>query len=141
MSEESMTVELKQVDGLTFVARADSGHWVVLDGPEAFGGNESGSKPLELLLMGLAGCTGMDVVSILKKKRVPMVDYQMEVNAVRATDHPRVFTKIELVYRIYGPVKSKDVERAIQLSQERYCAAMAMLKPVVPITSRYEIIE
>ncbi|MBN2694689.1 OsmC family protein [bacterium] len=137
-----MKVELVQGRGMSLMAKADSGHWVVMDGPEEFGGSAAATKPLELMLMGLAGCTGMDVISILQKKRVKLEDFRMEVTTDRVEQHPKVFTEINIHFKIYGKnIKEKDVTRAIELSSDTYCAASAMLKKAVPITTSFEIIE
>jgi putative redox protein len=104
-----------------------------MDAPSDYGGNGAGTSPIELFLMGLAGCSGVDVVNILKKKRSKLLDFRMEVRAPRGDEHPKVFTKIEIVYHIYGDVSENQVEKAIALSHEKYCSASAMLKPRVPI--------
>lgn len=137
-----MHVVLKQVQGISFAGKADSGHWVPIDGPEEFGGSSAGSRPMELILMGLGGCTSMDVISILKKKRIQVDDYECVLEAERAPRHPKVFTRIKMKYVFYGRnIPAKDVERAIQLSEESYCSASAMLKKSVDIETEYEIIE
>ncbi len=139
-----MKVEVKQVDGLTLVAKADSNHWVVMDAKEDVGGHDSGSRPMELLLMGLAGCTGMDVISIMQKKRVPFSKVDMKLEAERADEHPKVFTKIEIKFLVYGKkseIKTKDIERAIELSSTKYCSASSMLKKTAEINYHYEIID
>jgi putative redox protein len=133
---------LKQVKGLAFTAKADSNHWVNMDGPEHVGGNNAGSSPKELLLMALAGCTASDVVSILKKKRVNVADFEINISAQQTEEHPKVFSEIDLEYVVYGKeVKKKDVERAIELSSENYCAVSAMLKKAVKINHSCRIIE
>jgi putative redox protein len=133
-------VKLRQIDGLAMVAIGDSGHWVTMDGPEKFGGLAAGSRPMELLLMSLAGCTGMDVVSILRKKRIKLSDFRLEVDAEQPPGHPKVFTCIKLHYVFIGSdIRPADVERAIELSQEKYCAVTAMLKNSVAISYGYRI--
>jgi putative redox protein len=133
---------LKQVEGLTFVGKADSNHWVAVDTSEAVGGNAAGTTPKELILIGLAGCTAMDVVSILKKKRIDLKDFQIEVTAEIAEEHPKVYTKINLEYVCYGKdIQARDVERAIELSETKYCAVSAMLKNSVNITTSFRIEE
>lgn len=133
---------LKQIKGLTFAAKGDSNHWITMDGPEKVGGNDAGARPKELLLMALAGCTGSDVVSILMKKRVNLADFEINITAQQSEDHPKVFTEIDLEYVFYGKdIKSKDVERAIELSTETYCGVSAMLKKAVPIKHTYRIVE
>ncbi len=92
-------VTLKQVDGITFVAKGNSNHWVVMDGSPDFGGSLAGSTPKELLLMALAGCTSSDVIPILKKKRVPLEGYEVFVKGVEREEHPRIFTEIHVDVR------------------------------------------
>jgi len=137
-----MTVVVKRIQGLAMAARAESKHWVAMDGPEKLGGEESGSRPMEVLLMALGGCTAMDVVSILTKKRAPVEDFEIQVDAERADEHPKVYTKIHVKYVITGSgVKPADVERAIELSEEKYCSVTAMLRKTAEMTSSYEIRE
>jgi putative redox protein len=126
---ETKKLYLKQIKGLTFAAKGESNHWVTMDGPENVGGNNAGARPKELVLMALAGCTGSDVVSILKKKRVNLNDFEINISAQQSDEHPKVFTQIDLEYVFYGKdIKTKDVERAIELSTENYCGVSAMLK-------------
>lgn len=137
-----MNVKLRQISGLAMAAVGDSGHWVTTDGPEKFGGFSAGSRPMELLLMGLASCTAMDVVSILRKKRVKLNDFQVEVKAEQATEHPKVFTNIKLSYIFTGSnIRPSDVEQAMELSENKYCSASAMLKKSVSITSDYRLVD
>jgi putative redox protein len=134
------TAFLRQIRGTTFAVKSDSNHWVTMDGPEEFGGSNAGARPKELVLMGLAGCTASDVVSILQKKRAPLAGYEMNLRAPEAADHPKVFTSIHIEYVFYGDgLNAADVERAIELSTEKYCSVSAMLKTAVPITHSYRI--
>jgi putative redox protein len=129
------TAVVQQVKGLAFAARADSNHWVTMDGPPEIGGSNAGSRPKELVLMALGGCTGSDVVSILQKKRVPVKDFRINLTAQTAEEHPQVFTAIHVEYIFVGNgIDSADVERAIELSTTKYCAVSAMLKASVRIT-------
>jgi putative redox protein len=131
---------LKQIKGLTFAAKGDSNHWVTMDGPEHVGGSNAGARPKELVLMALAGCTGSDVASILKKKRVILTDFEINITAQQTEEHPKVFSQIDMEYVFYGKdIKSKDVERAIKLSTENYCGVSAMLKNSVLINHTYRI--
>ncbi len=140
--DKQLKVDLVMAQGITFLAKGKSNHWIAMDGPEEFGGSSAGSKPMEILLMGLAGCTGMDVVTILNKKRVNLVDFKMELLADRTEEHPQVLTKITIVYKISGKnIKEADVQRAIELSTEKYCGAINTLKHSVEIIQNYEIIE
>lgn len=127
---------------LMFEGAARSGFTVALDAEADVGGQDSGFRPLELMLVGLAGCTAMDVISILKKKREDVTAFEVRVYGQRAKEHPRVYTDIELEYLITGRnVNPKSVERAIELSETAYCPAQAMLRPCANIRSRYRIIE
>lgn len=129
-------------DGLHFTGVADSGHDIILDGDPSVGGSDLGSRPLELMLMSLAGCTGMDVISILRKKRQDVVGFEVRTHAERAKTHPKVFTAVSVEYIITGHnIDPKAVERAIDLSENAYCPAQAMLVKAVPITHTYQIIE
>ena len=112
--------------GLRMVAEANGGPALVLDSARPPHGTHTGASPMELLLLGLAGCTGMDVISILTKKRQPVTGFQVRVEAERAPAHPKVYTRIHLEYIIYGEgVSPKAVERAIELSETTYCSASA----------------
>jgi putative redox protein len=137
-----MKVYLKQVKGTTLLAKGDSNHWVTLDSSEEFGGSSAASRPMELILMALAGCGSMDIIPILQKKRVELDDYEVHITAERAESHPKVFTKIEIEYVFYGKnISEKDVERAIELSTTKYCSVFAMLKNSVDIKTNYKIIQ
>lgn len=133
-------VTLKQVSGITFVAKGNSNHWVVMDGSMEFGGSLAGTTPKELLLMALAGCTSNDVVPILKKKRVPVQGYEVFVKGEEREEHPRIFTSIHVEYVLYGDgIEKTDVERAIELSTTKYCSVSAILAASAPITHSYRI--
>lgn len=132
---------VKQVQGITFVGKTDSNHWITMDGPENFGGSNAGIRPKELLLISLAGCTGSDVVTILDKKKVKYSKFEMNITAEQQEEHPQVYTKINLEYVFYGKdIQEKDVERAIELSQTKYCSVTAMLNKAVDITHTFKII-
>ena len=131
---------VKQIQGITFAAKSDSNHWVTMDGPEMFGGSESGPRPKELILMALGGCTASDVIPILKKKRVPLDNCEVKLTANVREEHPQVFTDIHIEYIFYGNgIDPKDIERAIELSITKYCSATAMLRASVNITHSYRI--
>jgi putative redox protein len=133
---------VKQVKGITFVGKTDSNHWVTMDGPEQFGGSNAGIRPKELILISLAGCTGSDVASILSKKRVKLDGFEMNITAEQQEEHPQVFTKIHLEYVFYGKnLPVKELERAIELSQTKYCSVTAMLQKAMPIEHSYRIVE
>ncbi len=137
--EDKAKVELKQVYGLTVIARGDSNHWIVMDGPEKFKGHSAGPRPMEVLLMGLAGCTSQDVISILDKMHVEYKDFKLEITAERAPNHPKVYTKIHLTYMIWGDVPEDKFKTAIELSETKYCSASAMLKKSSEVTYEYKI--
>ena len=136
----SKTAYVRQLQGITCAGLADSNHWVVMDGPEDFGGRGAGTRPKELILLALAGCTGSDVVSILTKKRAPLDSLELNVTAEETEDHPRVFTHIHVEYVFHGDgLRAHDLERAIELSEEKYCSVSAMLRPAVSITHSYRV--
>ena len=131
---------LKQVQGTTFTAKGDSNHWIMMDGVEEFGGSNAGSRPKELVLFALAGCTASDVTSILKKKRTNLTGFEMNLVGKEAEEHPKVFTEIHIEYVFYGDnINPADVERAIELSTTKYCSVSAMLSKAVNITHSYRI--
>jgi putative redox protein len=133
-------ITLKQVEGITFVAKGTSSHWVVMDGALDFGGNVGGSTPKELLLMALAGCTASDVVPILKKKRAPLQNLVINVKGTERDEHPRIFTDIHVEYVFHGDgLQAADIERAIELSTTKYCSVSAILGASAHITHSYKI--
>lgn len=131
---------VKHINGVTFLGKADSNHWVSMDGPEEFGGGNAGTRPKELLLIALGGCTGSDITTILKKKKIKMDGFEMNISADVQETHPQVYTKIHLEYVFYGnEIPKEAVERAIELSQKSYCSVTAMLQKAVEITHSYRI--
>jgi len=131
---------LKRVKGITFVGKTDSNHWITLDGPENFGGSNAGIRPKELLLIALAGCTASDVATILEKKKIQLSDFEINITAQQQEEHPEVYTKINIEYVFYGnEIPSEAVERAIELSQTKYCSVTAMLQKAIEITHNYKI--
>ena len=123
-------------EGLLFEVETSHGRVDLASGLDEPG---SGATPMELLATALGGCTAMDVASILVKMRQPLEAFSVEVSGERAEDHPRRFLSLEVVYHLKGDLDERKVERAISLSEERYCSVAATLKPAVPITSRYAI--
>lgn len=137
-----MTAVAKLETGMRFDAQATSGHHVTLDSNELSGGQGAGFSPMEMLLVGLAGCTGMDVISILRKKRQDVTGYEVRVQGIRADEHPKVFVEISVEHVVTGHnIEPAAVARAIELSETRYCGAEAMLGKVARITNTYRIIE
>ena len=132
----TIQAQLKWIDGMQFIARSGDSPAVVIDNPESNGG----SSPMQLVLIGVAGCMAMDVISILKKKRVGVNGFQVNISGDRAEDHPRRYTniQIELVLRGKG-IKPKAVEQAIQLSETKYCSAKASLN--AEFESKYQIVD
>lgn len=122
-----MNIKIRQVEGLTFIGKADSNHWITVDGPKKFGGSEAASRPMELVLISLGSCTGSDVASILQKKHVKPIKFEINIECERQKEHPKVFTKIHVDYVFYGDVDEKAVKRAVDLSQNKYCPVSAML--------------
>lgn len=140
MSMTEATITL--VDGLQFLAQTDSGHALVLDGRSDAGGKDSAPRPMELMAVSLAACTAMDVISILRKMQQTVTGFQVRVAGERAEEHPKKFLKIHLEYTVIGRSVAEDrVARAIELSETKYCSAMATLRPGVEITSSYQIVE
>ena len=123
--------------GMRFVYTSDTGHGLVTDAPKEAGGGDTAATPMELLLLGLIGCTGVDVTSILKKMKEPLEALEVTVEAERADKHPKVYTKIHLTYQVKGNVDPKKLERAIKLSESTYCSASAMLGQTAEITSKF----
>ncbi len=135
-----METVIKFVDGLRFIAEGSTGHAIVMDGDPEFGGSDTAPRPTELVLMGLGGCTGMDVISILRKKRQEVTGFELIVRGKRADSHPKKFMEIHIEYVVKGKNISEDaVKRAVQLSMEKYCSVKATLEGVAKITYSYRI--
>ncbi len=123
--------------GMAFIGSAGSGYLIPLDAHKAAGGKELGFQPLQLIAIGLVGCTGMDVISILKKKRQEVTDFEVSAEIERAAEHPKVFTNILITYKLTGVNLDRDaVERAVELSETRYCPAQAMLEKAAKISHK-----
>jgi len=137
-----MQVTVKWVDGVMFVGETGSGHAVVMDGPPDHGGRNMGIRPMEMLLLGVGGCSSFDVVQILQKGRNDIVKCVAEVTAERVDAVPSVFSKIHLHFIVTGHnLNASAVERAVKLSAEKYCSASIMLSKAVEITHDFEVIE
>lgn len=137
-----MEAKVKWVDGVMFVGETGSGHAIVIDGPADHGGRNMGARPMELLLLGVGGCSSFDVVQILQKGRNDIVGCVCDVSAERVDAIPSVFSKIHLHFVVSGKdLKESAVERAVKLSAEKYCSASIMLGKVVDITHDFEVIE
>lgn len=136
-----MKAKIAWQEGVSFLGQVGSGHSVLMDGAPEAGGKNQGPRPMEMILLGLGGCTSFDVVHILRKGRQEITGCQVEVDAQRATEDPKVFTHIHLHFIITGKnLDSRQVERSINLSAEKYCSASIMLKATVNITHDYEVI-
>ena len=137
-----MNISVNWVDGMLMVGKSHSGHSITMDGPPEIGGENLGVRPMEMLLLGGAGCTMIDVVSTLKKMRQDLTQCETKVNAQRANDHPKVFTDIHIQFVIKGKdLDQNKVEKAITLSAEKYCSASIMLGKTASITHDFEIVE
>ena len=135
-----MKARVKWVESVTFLGESESGHAVVMDGAPEYGGRNLGVRPMELLLMGMGGCTAFDVVLILKKARQAVSDCVVELEATRAETEPKVFTTIHVHFIVKGTdLSDKHVARAVELSAEKYCSASIMLGKTATITHDYEI--
>jgi len=136
-----MKSRVKWLDNMSFVGESASGHSVVMDGPPEAGGRNLGVRPMEMLLLGLGGCSSFDVVSMLKKGRQNISNCEVEISAKRADTEPKVFTEIHLHFIIEGKDLSEvKVSKAIQLSAEKYCSASIMLGKTATVTHDYEIV-
>ncbi len=133
-------VRVKWIDGMRFVATDSTGHSIVMDASKRVGGEGSGFSPLQLLLAALGGCTGIDIVDIMRKQRQQMDDLEIVVSGERVEEPPRVYGNIHVEYRVKGKdIKEKAVQRAIRLSEDKYCSVGAMLKAKAKVTSSYII--
>ena len=137
-----MNISVNWVDGMLMVGKSHSGHSITMDGPPEIGGDNLGVRPMEMLLLGVAGCTMIDVVTTLKKMRQELTHCETKVNAERADDHPKVFTDIHIQFLVKGnDLDSKKVEKAITISAEKYCSASIMLGKTASISHDFEILE
>ena len=137
-----MRCRIKWLDHMSFVGESDSGHSVVMDGSPEAGGRDLGIRPMEMLLLGLGGCTAFDVISILRKARQQVVDCEVELEAERAEEIPRVFTKIHVHFIVSGKnLEATRVAKAVALSADKYCSASRMLEKTATITHDFEVID
>jgi len=136
-----MKTRVKWLDHMTFVGESASGHSVVMDGPEAAGGRNLGIRPMEMLLLGMGGCSAFDVVSMLKKGRQNISSCEVEIEAERADTEPKVFTKIHMHFVIKGrDISDAKVKKAVSLSADKYCSASIMLGKTADVTHDYVIL-
>ena len=137
-----MHARIKWSEKARFIGESGSGHSVVMDGPAESGGENLGPRPMEMMLLGMGGCTAYDVVHILKKARQPVVDCVAEIEAERAEEEPKVFTRIHVRFTVVGcGLAEKHVARAVELSAEKYCSASIMLGKTAEITHEFQIRE
>ena len=137
-----MKTQIKWMQDVSFKGKSESGHEVILDGPEELGGKDLGMRPMEMMLIGMGGCTSFDVVTILKRSRQQITGCIAEIEAVRADAIPKVFTSIHIHFLIKGiDLQKKAVERAVELSANKYCSASIMLGKSVKITHDFVISE
>jgi len=137
-----MKARVKFIEGVSFVGQSESGHSVVMDGAPESGGKNLGVRPMEMLLLGLGGCSAFDVVHILRKGRQNVTDCVADIDASRAESDPKVFTKIHVHFTVSGKeLDAKRVEQAVHLSAEKYCSASIMLGKVAEITHDFELVE
>ncbi|MGB5330621.1 MAG: OsmC family protein [Gammaproteobacteria bacterium] len=136
-----MKCRVKWLEHMSFVGESGSGHSVVMDGAAEAGGRNLGVRPMEMLLLGLGGCTAFDVISILRKSRQQVVDCEVELEAERAEDIPKVFTKIHVRFIVSGKdLDQNRVARAVELSADKYCSASRMLAKTAAITHDFEVV-
>jgi putative redox protein len=137
-----MNVRIKWMDNMTFVGETGSGHVVVMSGPPEHGGRNIAARPMEMVLLGLGGCTAFDVVSILQKARQAVTGCQVDIDAERAAEIPAVFTRIHVHYAVSGrELSDKQVQRAVELSAEKYCSVTVMLAKTAEISHDYKVIQ
>ncbi|HIB28382.1 MAG TPA: OsmC family protein [Candidatus Thioglobus sp.] len=135
-----MKTTVKWIDGMMMVGESASGHAIVMDGPEEMGGNNLGVRPMEMLLLGMGGCTTVDVVSTLKKMRENVSNCRVEISAERADEHPKVFTGIHMHFVIEGEnLNEKKIAKAVSLSADKYCSASIMLGKTATVTHDFSI--
>ena len=138
----AMTAKITWINGRAFLGESGSGHAVVMDGAPDAGGRNIGVRPMEMLLLGLGGCTAFDVVMILEKAREKVTGCEVSLEAERAGEDPKVFTAVKMVYTLTGKaLKPGVVERAVKLSDEKYCSATAMFRHTAEITTEWRIVE
>jgi putative redox protein len=135
-----MEANIIHIKGVTFTGKANSNHWVTMDGPLEFQGSNAAVRPMELVLLGLGGCTASDVASILAKMHEPLQRFEIDLKAENAKEYPKVFTRIHITYKFWGEnLNPANIEKAINLSQDKYCSVSAMLNKTVDITHSYEL--
>lgn len=141
-SSTPTAIKVKWIEGMQFVATDSSGHSVVMDTSKKSGGDGSGFSPMQLLLVALGGCTGMDIIHIMRKQRQQVDDLEIVVSGKRVEEQPRVYNNIHVEYRIRGKdIKERAVQRAIQLSEDKYCSVGATLEAKAEVKSTYAVLQ
>ncbi len=136
-----LNAKVKWVNNIQFVGESGTGHAIVMDGDREVGGNNTGMRPMELLLVGLGGCSGMDVASILQKKKQRVTDLEININGQKADSYPKKFTEIEIQFIVSGKdISEEAVKRAVELSMEKYCSVKATLTGTAKINYSYKIL-
>lgn len=136
-----INAKVKWVNNIQFVGESGTGHAIVMDGDREVGGNNTGMRPMELLLVGLGGCSGMDVASILQKKKQRVTDLEININGQKADSYPKKFTEIEIQFIVSGKdISEEAVKRAVELSMEKYCSVKATLTGTAKINYSYKIL-
>lgn len=137
-----MKARVKWVENVLMVGQSGSGHAIIMDGPEEHGGQNLGVRPMEMMLLGMGGCSEFDVIHILKKGRHEVTHCEVELSAERAETEPKVFTSVHMHFKVAGPsLTAKAVERAVALSAEKYCSASIMIGATATITHDFELLE
>jgi len=136
-----LNAKVKWVEGLQFVGESGTGHAIVMDGDKEVGGNNTGMRPMELLIIGLGGCSGMDVASILQKKKQQVTGIDITVKGEKADSYPKKFTDIDIEFIVSGKgLEEEAVKKAVELSMEKYCSVKATLEGVAKISFSYKIV-
>jgi putative redox protein len=136
---ETMKAEAIWQEDLRFEATTGTGHQIVLDADPEFGGAEAGPRPIELLLVGYASCSGMDVISILRKMRQPVEGYRVQVTGERREQEPRIFVRIAIEHILRGDLDETKVAHAVQLSEEKFCSVAGMLRGAAELTATWRV--
>ncbi len=137
-----MKARVKWIEGMAMMGESGSGHAVIMDGSPEAGGRNLGIRPMEMLLIGLGGCSSIDVISILTKQRQAVEDCWVEIDAERADDHPKVFTRIHMHFVVVGKnLDASKVERAVHLSADKYCSASIMMAKTAEMVHDFEVRE
>ncbi|MHB9145327.1 MAG: OsmC family protein [Symbiobacteriia bacterium] len=135
----SKSVAVKWVQGMEFQAQTGSGHSIIMDAREEVGGQNHGARPAEMVLVGLGGCTGMDIISILRKMRLNVERFEMQIDGDERTEHPKSYEHVEIRYRLWGDIAPDKAERAIRLSRDRYCVVAHVVSGRASLHYTYQI--